>query len=315
MQVLQEFDLNALNREQIGRNVSVYSLIPEPKGFLVGCGLWDRVNMPHSNEVKNATPGAILRVDQQGHLIEMSPELANIVYPLTTDPWGDLFVGCRTGAFYTMDLCLSTTHRGDVGNGVYGIEHSRSLNRFIIGGRKGTLFQFDSSWKLMASTPVSADRLWNICLDWDDRFLWATSYNGFLFKIDLLNGQVVHTSHQGAGGLTYVRRLSTGELVIGCFAKQLQILQGTRLRQRIQTDSPVCFIEDLPHLGVLVATGYKGQIWVFDYNGRLLDSFLGDAKENNPIWIATRCGSPSTMAFAWANGIIRVIDLTPCSGS
>ncbi len=311
MKVLNEFDVNQVNRKVLGTSVSIYSLINELESqtHLIGCGLWDRENMPHSNAVKNFTPGIVFRVSNQtGAIQASSPTLNNIVYPMVPNPWGHLFVGCRTGAAYLMDQNLKVDPIGSYGTGIYGVAYSQLLDLFLIGGRNGRLYAFNSNWELVKEFQVSDDRLWNLCMDTDNQHVWSSSYNHRLFKIDLKGEQVEWQEKIGRGATTLINWLENGLLAVGCMFKSILLLYGFDVIQSIPVDSPVCFVMDLPGTGTFFATGYKGQIWRFDYAGRLVDEFILDSRENNPIWIA-QPDSQNNMVFAWANGAIRTISM------
>ncbi len=313
MKIIDSLDINALNRDALGTTVSIYSLLPVAGGgFLVGCGLWDRENMPHSNAVKDATSGIVLRVDSAGKILVTSFKLANIVYPLIPGPWGGMFVGCRTGAAYLMDENLQVRPLGVFGRGVYGVAVCPPLDRFLVGGRDGTLYVFSRGCEsvpvLERTHPVSDDRLWNLCLDHDPRFVWASSYNGKLFRVDVATGATVLSMHLGAAATTLIETLSNGLLAVGCMGKCIKLLRRDSVVGSIPVESPVCFVADLPDRGQFLATGYRGQIWIFDYDGTLVDSMEADSRENNPVWNVQR---PETgvIAPAWANGTVRLIEL------
>jgi hypothetical protein len=112
----------------------------------------------------------------------------------------------------------------------------------------------------------------------------------------------------GAGATTLIEKLSSGLVAIGCMRKCIKLICGERVVSTIQVESPVCFIMDLPALGQFLATGYKGQIWIFDYSGKCVDCLASDSRENNPIWIVQQL-SPEVVTPAWANGIIRHLQL------
>lgn len=309
MQILKELNLNAVNRETLGTSISIYSLLVANNSFLIGCGLWDRENMPHSNKVKNRTPGIVFDIDgQTGVIKKVTKKLANIVYPLVHGPWGSYFVGCRTGAAYLMDGDLGVRELGSFGRGVYGVAYSSSLDRFLIGGRDGRLYCLDRSWKLVALHQISDNRLWNLCLDHNDQFVWGSSYNGRLFKIHVLTGKIVCQEHLGAGATTLIAWLENGLLAVGCFGRCVKLLQGEHVVSSISVESPICFLLDLPERKQFLATGYKGQAWIFNYAGEQQDVFLLDSRENNPVWIGDRLAG-GKIVLAWCNGTIRILKL------
>jgi hypothetical protein len=279
---------------------------PLDNSILIGCGLWDRENLPHSNFIKDTTPGIVCRLEREsGKILEKSDPLSNIVYPLVHAPWGGYFVGCRTGAAYLMFDDMETKYIGSYGRGVYGIAYSRHLDRFIIGGRDGTLYSLGRDWLIAGKRQVADNRLWNLCLDEDEHFLWSSCYNGRIMKINIDKGRTVFKRHLGCGATTLICRLGRGRMAVGGMKGKIAILFNGLIERIIDVESPVCFIDKLPGQEIYFATGYRGQIWFFDYRGRMLDSFVLDAKKNNPIWIAQEYG-PGHFAFAWANGIIRV---------
>ena len=98
-------------------------------------------------------------------------------------------------------------------------------------------------------------------------------------------------------------------MAVGCMLKSIFLLSGTDIVERIAVSSPVCFVMDLPGTGTFIATGYKGQIWRFDYTGQLVDEFVLDSRANNPIWIA-QPDKARNVIFAWANGTIRTISMS-----
>lgn len=313
MKVLAEFDVNQVNQQALGARVSIYSLLAENhlgyQTFLVGCGLWDRENQPHTRQVKDATPGIVLRVNETGEIINQSERLDNIVYPLIERPWCgdlDLFVGCRTGFAYWMDRELRAVPFLRFDQGIYGVECSNQHKAILIGTRNGSLFRLDDQSWSQIFTKVAQDRLWNLCLDKDDQLVWSSCYNGRLYLIDFFSGQVIFDQHLGAGATTLVTWLPNETLAVGCMGKKICLLRYRKVIQVIDVEDPVCFIADLPDKGLFYATGYRGQIWVFDYQGRLVDQFTLDSRENNPIWIGQTLG-PNQVVLAWANGMIRVI--------
>jgi outer membrane protein assembly factor BamB len=312
METILEIDINRMNQEELGSSASIYALLDEGNTFLAGCGLWDRENMPHTRAVKDATPGVVFRVEKKtGKVVGRTEPLANIVYPLVDNPRGaGCFAGCRTGDAYLIGADLSARHLGSFGQGVYGVEYSAKLDRFLVGGRDGTLYVLDRDWQTVQTVAVADDRLWNLHMDWDDQSVWATCYNRHLYKVDILSGEIPVNMDLGAGSVTYLERLANGMMAVGCFGKKIFLLQDGRIVDEIPVESPVCFLRDLPHRGLLVATGYRGQVWVLNYQGVLQDKFLLDTKENNPVWTGTQwAGEPDRMAFAWANGIIRVLEI------
>lgn len=313
MKIIDCLDINALNRGALGTSVSIYSLLPvDGGGFLVGCGLWDRENMPHSNAVKDATPGIVLRVDRTGRILVTSFKLANIVYPMIPGPWGGMFVGCRTGAAYLMDENLQVRPLGVFGRGVYGVAFCAPLDRFLVGGRDGTLYVFIRGSELMPvlerTHAVSDDRLWNLCMDHDQRFVWASSYNGKLFRVEVASGATVFETHLGAAATTLIETLSNGMVAVGCMGKCIKLFRSDHVVATVPVSSPVCFVADLPDRGQFLATGYRGQIWLFDYDGKCVDSLEADSRENNPVWNVQRVGT-AVIAPAWANGTIRQLEL------
>ena len=312
MRTILEIDVNSVNREKLGSSVSTYSLLDDGDTFLLGCGLWDRENMPHSNAIKNATPGIVLRVlKEKGEIVGKTAQLGNIVYPLIVNPSGSgYFAGCRTGDAYLVQADLTVAHLGSYGEGVYGVEYSHTLGRFLIGGRDGVLYIFDRDWQIVCTVAVSDDRLWNLHMDRDGRSVWATSYNRRLYRVDIASGEILVNMDLGAGALTYLQWLANGELAVGCFSKKIFLLCDGKVTREILVESPVCFLRNIPHCGMLVATGYRGQVWLFNYNGVLQDKFLLDTKENNPVWVGVFSASqPNQMIFAWANGIVRVMEI------
>lgn len=311
MKVLKAFDLNRINAFMMGNKISIYSLLIDEQNdsMLVGCGIWDRENQPHTNTVKDATPGKVLRISSRhGRIMGQTVNLPNIVYPLIRLPWGHYFVGCRTGAALTMNEKLSTNQIGSFGRGIYGVLHYAKLNKFFIGGRDGKLYIFDHLWKLEKSIQIASDRLWNLCADPDHRYLWSSCYNKKLYKIDSVSGEIVWQEDLGIGATTLVCALANGQLAVGGMNFKIALLNDGVIRQTISTPSPVCFVMDLPESKSFVVTGYKGQIWLFNYQGKLIDEFVSGSRENNPIWIVQSL-APDTAVFAWANGTIGTIQL------
>jgi hypothetical protein len=311
MKVLNTFDVNKINAAALGGKISIYSLLVnhDADSMLIGCGVWDRENMPHTNPVKDATPGKVLQISSRhGAMMGQTTALQNIVYPLVRLPWGNYFVGCRTGAMYLMDDRLHVQPLGTAGGGVYGVALSPMLDRFFIGARNGNLYSYDQDWHQHDDFTIADDRLWNLCLDHDQRFVWSACYNRQLYKINLTNGQIVWQQDLGIGATTIVSRLSNGLLAVGALNFKIALLENETLQRIIPTASPVCYLMDLPAKQSFVATGYKGQIWLYDYDGKLTDEFTLDNRENNPIWIA-QPQSPETIVFAWANGTIRIIQV------
>jgi outer membrane protein assembly factor BamB len=315
MRVIRNIDVSGAHELRVGRKLSLYSLLTEDGGsrFLVGCGVWDRERMSHTNAVKDETPGVVLAINRNGRILARSELLANIVYPLVRLPWGGVFVGCRTGAMYVLDpaspLC-AMEEKGTLGGGIYGVASMQSGALFLLGTRDGFLHGFEAPWQHVFSMRVSDDRLWNLCMDPDCVHVWASSYNGKLFCINLITQEIAWEQHLGAGAVTYIASLQSGMMAVGCMARCVKLFRGTEEVMSITVPSPVCFVQDLPVQWRFLATGYRGEIWVFDDNGKCVDEFTLDSRENNPIWIAQPVESPTRIAFAWANGVIRIIDLS-----
>lgn len=77
---------------------AIYQIVDEGDGnFLLGLGLWDRANEPHTLEVKNRTKGQVVRIDNKDNILGRSPELSNIIYQLMPIDNERIFVGCRNG--------------------------------------------------------------------------------------------------------------------------------------------------------------------------------------------------------------------------
>ncbi len=312
MKILTTMDVSAAHERMFGRKLSIYALLAEPDGtMLVGCGLWDRERMLHTNAVKDVTPGLVLRIDlATRNIIGVGRPLANIVYPVVRAPLKGVFVGCRTGAMYLLDDQLGAHRIGSFGGGVYGVAHLPQLDRFFIGGRDGTLGMFGPDFLPERVTRVSDDRVWNLCPDPDGRHLWASSYNGRLFKINAAEGSVTWQADLAAGVVTLIANLSNGLRAVGCMGRSVKLFHDTELVRSIPVPSPVCFVMDLPTSNRLLATGYRGELWVFDRDGAMTDSFVLDTRENNPVWIVQPFGDGDRVAAGWANGVVRVLDLS-----
>ncbi len=306
MNIEREWNIPAINN----RPISIYALLMDGETMLLGCGLWDRKTQEHSMEIKNATPGMVLRVGMDGKIISQSPQLDNIVYPLIRSPWGGLFAGCRTGAGYFVDVALHAIKAGDFGGGIYGISSSRSMKGILLGCRNGQLVAIDAAGRPMVVTTTSANRLWNLCPDpSSDHIVWASSYEGVLRKIDAYRSRITYERPFGPGALTLICRLQGDMLAVGSLKKKIHLL--TRFGQpqkEISVLGGICFIADLPELENFYATDHDGRIYRFDYEGTLLDRFDGDVSRNNPIWIAQSSG-PGRLIAAWANGIVRELSL------
>ena len=292
--------------------LSIYSLVVrgDEHELLLGCGLWDRENMPHTNRVKNATPGIVLRVGMDdGKIITRSPELPNIVYPLVAIPGGKHFVGCRTGAAFilTDPAQLTVEHVGDFGGGVYGFAHSKSTGTFLIGGRDGTLFGLDENWQPKFTLKLANNRLWNFCLNRSEQILIAASYDKHIYAMHIDRQEVFIEQNLGGGSVTFVEMLQGGILACGCMGKTIKLLAIDEIISSFEVPDPVCFILEHPSGAGIFVTGYRGQIWLMDHVGNILDSFLLDSRENNPIWSMTIWDNQ--LVAAWANGTIRFFQL------
>jgi len=307
MQVQRKFNVNAVNQT----NLSIYSLLVSENTEIlyIGCGLWDRENMPHTNFVKNKTPGGVFQINSRnGRIIHSTKNLENIVYPLVPSPWKGFFIGCRTGAAYHMNYDMKVQQIGSYGEGIYGVTYSPSLEQFIIGGRNGKLYCLNKQWYTLHEFLVANNRLWNLCLDYDDTYVWVSSYNKRLYKVHVPTGRIVFEENLGSGAITFSSLLSDGTLAIGSMGKKINLLKSEKVIRTIQVKSPVCFLIDIPELKYFLATGYKGQVWVFDYDGEKVDELLMEVRENNPIWIGQAI-QDGRCVLAWANGDIRMIQI------
>ena len=300
----QCWDIPKINR----RPVSIYSMLIEKDGLLLGCGAWDRRKQEHSLEIKNATPGMIVRTDWSGRVVAETPQLGNIVYPLIRSPWSGLFVGCRNGDAYFMDGSLKCQRIGSFGRGVYGIAFSKSLDRLLVGGRNGTLYLLNSAGTITARWPTPANRLWNLCPDVTcDRFVWASSYDGILYKLDALTGDIVLARDLGPGALTLLCWVNDNVLAAGSLKKRIYLLSRSgELVREIPTLGGVCFIGKLPDYQGFYATDYEGRVWIADYQGNVRDLFEKNVERNNPIWIVLPWESRRIIC-AWASGAISVL--------
>ena len=207
-----------------------------------------------------------------------------------------------------MDQDLQVRHLGSFGLGIYGAAYSESLDRLLLGSRAGTLFVLNPGGTVHAAWPTPANRLWNLRPDKpDDRFVWASSYNGTLYKLDALTGEIVFSRNFGPGATTLISWLSSGLLAVGSLKKKVFLLDSSGgLTQTSSTLGGVCFVADLPHLEAFYVTDHDGRIWICSYKGQVLDRFELDVERNNPIWIAQWLDS-NRIVFAWANGTIRVL--------
>lgn len=314
MKLLETIDVSVAHEQQYQKKLSIYALLVENRGesFLVGCGLWDRERELHTSAVKDKTPGLVVRVNSVGVITDISPELENIVYPTVASPWGGVFVGCRTGAMYLLDPTrdgLPVKPLGYGNGGIYGVAYAVHHDWMLLGMRDGTLVAYDRKWNSVWTLSVSDDRLWNLCVDPDGEHVWASSYNRRLYRIHVGEQRVVEVRDLESGAVTFVASLSDGSLAIGCMGRCIHLFRGDAV-QRISVASPVCYISDVPRLQRFLATGYKGEVWSFAYNGTLIDTFALDSRENNPIWIGQQCGLDTQVAFAWANGVIRILDVS-----
>ncbi|MBU0979822.1 MAG: hypothetical protein KJ709_03375 [Nanoarchaeota archaeon] len=96
-----------LNREMMPGG-AIYHIADEGDGsILLGLGLWDRVNEPHTLQVKNRTMGQVVRVSEEDEILVRSTELSSIVYQVIPVCDERIFVGCRDGTSYFLNPDLS----------------------------------------------------------------------------------------------------------------------------------------------------------------------------------------------------------------
>lgn len=300
----QRWDIPAIN----SRLISIYAMLVEDNGLMLGCGAWDRKRQEHSMEIKNATPGMVLRVNGDGRVVAETLPLGNIVYPLVRLTGDKLFIGCRTGAAYFMDNNLQASFLGSFGEGIYGVADKPDLGRLLLGGRNGVLSVLNSEGLLLSQFSTPANRLWNLCPDKSNKnHVWASSYNGTLYKLDILTGEIVAAREFGPGAVTLISWLSNGTLAVGSLKKKILLLNPDgRLIKPVPAQGGVCFLGDLPESQAFYATDHDGRVWILDYDGRVLDRFDQDTERNNPIWIAEAIAGRK-IVFAWANGVIRIL--------
>ena len=163
---------------------ALYSIIDEKNGnFLLGLGLWDRVNSPHTLEVKNRTKGQVVRVDRDDAILARSPDLSNIIYQLMPIDDERIFVGCRSGELLYLNNDLSIQRTIDFkSTGLYFWVRDR--NKIVATMREGAVLflnlETENAEVLQVVSP--SVRMWSIIGD-EERYI-AGSYKGDVALIE-----------------------------------------------------------------------------------------------------------------------------------
>lgn len=162
---------------------AIYSIIKESSNtFLLGLGLWDRENEPHTQIIKDQTPGQVVRIDSDNRILAKSPELNNIIYQLQPLDDGRVFVGCRDSNTYYLNHDLTVNRKINIPCGGLYFWHKKG-NNIIATMRSGGLIYFNLEDDSCDVLPLvnSNVRMWALLLDGEN--IICGSYDGDLIWV------------------------------------------------------------------------------------------------------------------------------------
>jgi hypothetical protein len=294
---------------------ALYSVIPEESGnFLLGLGLWDRENAPHSQEVKNQTPGQVVRVNQAGEIIASSPLLDNIIYQLQPIETGIILVGCRNSNFYFLNEDLSINRKLDLpGNGLYFWNwHKPILTATMRAGALMFLDLRDNSFEILQIVDPEV-RMWALASD--PQQIVCGSYNGDLALVrnrQLVKKIAVSPTRRNAVWAIehwqdgYFVGTASGEIFY--FNRELE--EQSLLHQN-QAGGRNSGITSVMKLGDQLLFGdLHGNLHLFNPDGSVIDFDLAlPDKTTNTIWWLAPDVSAGQVLAAHCNGSLDTYQL------
>lgn len=300
--------LEIISELKLGK--AIYQIIDEGSGsFLLGLGLWDRANEPHTLEIKNRTKGQVIRVDEDDNILDESPELSNIIYQLMPIDNERIFVGCRNGELQYLNQDLSLRKKIDFENkGLYF--WVRDNNTIVATMREGGILFYDIDTEKTEIVKVvdPSIRMWPIAKD-GNRYITG-SYKGHLAILEDRKVIKKIKVDEKTCALWTVDRFDDKYLVgtskgdIFTFDNNLENRELVYKNKYSITSTAILGPEQI------AVADLKGNIYLLDSNGNVI-SYEHPVKEktDNTIWWMTPDLDKDLMRVAYSNGQMRTFRL------
>jgi hypothetical protein len=305
-------EINSIRLERVLEpGGALYSIVEDGGTFLLGLGLWDRVNAQHTKEVKDCTKGQVVRVDKDDNILARSPELDNIIYQIVPTRKG-IFVGCRNGTCQYLNEDLSIDRMLDLKTeGLYFTVLDG--DELIATTRTGEVLYFNIETEEKTVVPVvdSNIRMWPVLKkeSGDGVGIVAGSYKGHLALI--VDKKLKRLEFMDNPAAIWTIDSWLGNLMVGNARGEWNMhgLDLHYVRRMCQFDTGITATARLNDWEWAIGD-LKGDIHIVSSRRFVVDNYVCP-KENPPntVWWLTPDHETHQLRAAYSNGQMRTFRL------